>query len=316
MSKDRINLVYIASIGRSGSTLLESMLGAHPLLATTGELHLWPHELGQEGVTRCGSGKFVTEDPFWIEMRRRVDPLLQPMPQLNLFREKHNAGRTLRWKHLSDFLIHPLDDATMRLVRQYGYNNYEVFEAFLKLVEENIGTKPHWVVDASKDPYRLLWLHRSGMFNIKVIHLVKDPRGFAYSVTKQWIDSPDRLRMIKRLYYTARQSAAWVVQNHLFDVIAKNHLSPADYLLLRYESLASDPEGSFRSVCRFIGCHYDEESVCDFRKGSPYSIAGNPMRHRSEGIYLDEKWKAYLPISGRFVADVVTRASRSRFGYA
>ncbi|HET6566626.1 MAG TPA: sulfotransferase [Rhodothermales bacterium] len=315
-SPGKINLIYVASIGRSGSTLLESMLGAHSRMATTGEVHLWPHELQLGGVRPCGSGKFVQEDPFWMEMLQRVNPMAQRHPQIHFFREKHNAGRTLRRERLREFESGPVGEQVQQLIRQYSHNNYVLFAAFLNLVEETVGERPEWIVDASKDPYRLLWFIRSGLFNVKVFHLVKNPNGFAYSVTKEWLESSDPMRDVKRLYYTARQALAWVIQNQLFSKIAQNHMDPADYLLIQYEQLASDPKGTFMRVCEVIGCPYEEEAVARFREGSRFTIAGNPMRYDTRGIFLDEKWKTRLPPSSRRVAELVTSINRAHFGYS
>lgn len=311
----KINLVYVASIGRSGSTLLESMLGAHPQMATSGEVHIWPHEIMQGGVRPCGSGKYVQEDPFWIEMRRRVDPLEQPPPRLHFFREKHNAGRTLRLERLRDFGPGPLAPEVAAQVQTYGRNNYDLFKTFLDLIEETSGRRPGWVVDASKDPYRLLWLVRSGFFNVKVLHNVRNPRGFAYSVTKPWVHSDKPLSDLLRLYYTARQSLAWSIQNQLISKVLQHHVPARDAMVVHYEALASRPHETFKAICDTVGCDYEAEAVDDFRRGSQYTIAGNPMRYENRGIALDEKWRTRLPRSSRLVAELVTSVNRTQFGY-
>lgn len=312
---EKIDLIYVASIGRSGSTLLESILGAHSQMETCGEVHLWPHEIMLGGVRPCGSGEYVDRCPFWSEMRRRVDPLRQPDPNIHFFREQHNAGRTLRWERLRELGTGALRPDVARQVEVYGRNNHALFSAFLDVVEERTGQRPRWVVDASKDPYRLLWLLRSGLFHIKVFHLVKDPRAFAYSVTKPLVQAAGGVNDLKRLYYTFRQSLAWSVQNYLFSKIAKNHLAPSDYLLIRYETLASKPKETFQTVCETIGCTYEEAAVDDFRKGSMFTIAGNPMRYESRGIALDERWKHALPPSSRKVAEAVASFSMAHYGY-
>lgn len=314
-SQPKINLVYVASIGRSGTTLLESMLGAHPEMATTGELHLWPHELEMGGVRPCGSGKYVQECPFWQTMRKQVDPLAQTGPQLHYFREEHNGGRTLRLRRLSDFASGELSPRTARLVQQYGQNNYEIFHHFLNLVEAETGTRPGWVVDASKDPYRLLWLQRSGLFNIKVVHMVKNPRGFIYSVTKDWIHGNTPFRLVPRIYYTARQSLAWTVQNHLFSLITEHFVPPSASMLLQYETLATAPHSTFKSVCDLIGVAYEPDAVDHFREGSPYAMAGNPMRYEDRGIALDEHWKTHLPPSSRKLTEWIVGRRMVSYGY-
>ena len=312
----KINLVYIASIGRSGSTLLESMLGAHSHVQTMGELHIWPHEI--EGHVRpCSCGEFVGDCAFWSEMRSRVDPLAQPSPRLHFFREKHNAGRTLRLSRLKAYGADAeVSDEEKLQIAMYGENNDTIFKAFLDVMEEQLGEKPAWIVDASKDPYRLLWLKRSGLFNIKVIHLVKNPNAFIYSVTKHLLHEGSGFNLHKRMYYTARQSVAWIIQNNLFSSIASRHLSPSDYMLVKYESLASHPHDTFRDVCAMLDVPYELSAVEDFRKGSIHTIAGNPMRYENRGIVLDEKWKTRLPQSSKTLASLLTAVNKSRYGYS
>ncbi|MES3629629.1 MAG: sulfotransferase [Longimonas sp.] len=315
MPTDRIKLIYVASIGRSGTTLFESMLGAHPHLATCGEVHLWPHEITMGGVRPCGSGQYVQTCPFWQEMEARVDPLNQPEPRIHHFREHHDGGRTLRWNRWADFSPDPLSSDVQAQVDQYAANNEALFRHFRALVTERTGTEPEWIVDASKDPYRLLWLLRSDRFTIKVVHMVKHPCGFAYSVTKPWVQSPRWHSAVPRLYYTARQSTAWVIQNHLFGQIARHHLDPSNYMLMQYETLASAPHDTFESACNMIGVPYVPEAVTDFREGSQFTIAGNPMRYEQRGIELDERWKYDLPPFSRSIARTITTVNRRSFGY-
>lgn len=310
-----LNLIYVASIGRSGTTLFESMLGAHSQIESLGELHLWPHEIRDGGVRPCGTGHYVQDCPFWSSMRNQVDPLTQPAPQIDFFREEHDAGRTLRPSRLSDFTPGPLDDATEAQIRQYGLNNYEVFAAFQDEVERHTGRRPRWLVDASKDPYRLLWLQRSGLFNLKVFHMVKHPCGFAYSVTKDRIHGTSWATHLPRYYHTARQSLAWVVQNRLLSRIADQLLSPDQYRLLHYEQIASAPYDRFREACAFLGVDYEEAAVTDFRSGSRFTIAGNPMRYEDRPIELDERWKTHLPQSSRHIVRLVTAGASSKYGY-
>ena len=314
-----IPLLYIASIGRSGSTLLESMLGAHSRVATTGEFHIWPHEIRMGGVRPCGCGEFVEDCEFWSEVRRRVDPLAQEGPGLDFFREAHNHGKTIRRERLEALSDKPTEAlADQALIEAYGRNNEALFQAFLDVTAEQLGERPDWVVDASKDPYRLAWLARSGRFDIKVIHLVKNPRAFAYSVTKKHIHgengSPPS-SAFTRLYYTARQSTAWTIQNGLFARVARNVLRAEDYLLVQYEELASAPHETFQRVCEMIGMPYEANAVEDFRTGSVHTIAGNPMRYEKRGITLDERWKNKLPATSRWLAGAVGRLTEARYGY-
>ena len=313
-TQSKINLIYIASIGHSGSTLLESMLGAHSQMATCGEIHIWPHEIAKGGVMPCACGKPIPECLFWNEMRRRVDPLQQAKPQIHFFREQHNAGHTLRVERLGDFSQRESPPPINEQIKIYGQNNYEVFKSFLNLMQEETGGQLKWVIDASKDPYRLLWLARSNLFNIKVLHVVKHPSSFAYSMVKRLPKSSGN-QHFKRLYETARQSLKWSIENYFISQVARNHLAPSDYFLVNYEELASKPAETFEKICEVIGCNFEAQTVSQFWEGSLHTIAGNPMRYKREKIVLDEKWKTSLPNSSRRVAEILTSLNRADYGY-
>lgn len=313
-NQTKINLIYVASIGHSGSTLLESMLGAHSQAATCGEIHIWPHEIAQQGIFPCSCGKSILECQFWVKMLQMVNPLQQPQPQIHFFREQHNAGHTIRLQRLRDFSQKKLPSQTFEKVKTYGQNNYEVFESFLNLMQETLGHELQWLVDASKDPYRLLWLTRSNLFNIKVLHVVKNPCAFVYSAIKR-TPKNEVNSFHKRLDQATRTSLKWSIENNLISQIAKNHLNPLDYFIVNYEELAAKPTETFKKICEVIGCNFEEQAVSNFRQGNIHTIAGNPMRYRHGGIVLDEKWKNALPDSSRRVAEILTSLNRSRYGY-
>ncbi len=58
MQKDKFKLIYIASNGRSGSTLLDLLLGTHSNIWILGEFQNLPWELIEPRQT-CGCGTAV-----------------------------------------------------------------------------------------------------------------------------------------------------------------------------------------------------------------------------------------------------------------
>lgn len=301
----RQRLIYVASIGRSGSTLLELLLTAHPRITTTGELHLWPHELRGEHRLPCGCGLAVHECPFWTELRRREDPLLAPPPGIDHFREAYLGGRTLRAPLLGQFRpAGRLPDAA----GVYGDNNARVFAAFADLTEELTGRRPDWLVDASKDPYRLLWLLRSGRFDVTVLHVVRDPRGFVASEAKNDATSGAALAAL-----AVRKAGAWALQNELVRRAAAT--TPGGrYLLVPYERLAADPVATMRDVWAVVGCEPEDTVVDRFRDDRFHAMGGNPMRHGSGGIRLDEAWRSALPPAVQRLTSAVAGAGRRALG--
>jgi Sulfotransferase domain len=256
----------------------------------------------------------VIDCSFWNSTKQRINPLQQQSPLIHFFREQHNAGHTIRLDRIKDFGKSKVSSKIAQRIQTYGQNNYEVYAAFLAEMEQLKGQKFNWVVDASKDPYRLLWLARSGLFNIKLLHVVKNPRAFAYSMIKRLPKNEINL-FHKRFYETLRQSLKWSIENHLIYQVAQNHLNPSDYLLVNYERLALNPLETFQAVCSIVGCKFESQAVENFREGSLHTIAGNPMRYQSGGILLDEKWKSLLPDFNRIVAEIATSINRGQYGY-
>jgi hypothetical protein len=301
-------LAYIASIGRSGSTLLELLLAAHPAVATIGELHLWPHELRATSRTLpCGCGLEILDCPFWIEMRRRVDPLAAPEPRLDHFRERHDGGRTLRLARLRDFRARRGGaDADMR---RYGEGTAAVITAFADLVAESGAPRPAVVVDASKDPYRLAWLARSGRVDLSVLHIARDPRGFVYSESKNGEYAGTSLVRL-----AVRKAGAWTVANELSRRAARLP-GVRDHHLVRYEDLVSRPAEVVAALVESLGLPPDPAMVDSFRDRAFHAIGGNPMRHDDRPIRLDEQWRAALPRGVQRLVQALTAPARKRFGY-
>lgn len=163
MRTERPRVLYIASVGRSGSTLLELLLDAQPAIASMGELHLWPHEVSpapREHELPCACGAAVDGCDFWRQMAKEVNPL-EPGARLDLFRERHQGGKTLRPSRLWDFRAGWNSSAPSPAMLAYGQTTAAVAIAYRTICIRRDDAEPEWLVDSSKDPYRLAWLARS-----------------------------------------------------------------------------------------------------------------------------------------------------------
>jgi hypothetical protein len=298
-------LVYVASIGRSGSTLLELLVGAHPDVATMGELHLWPHEIAL-GHSRlpCGCGLPLEACTFWQEMRRRADPLIAPPPRLDAFREHLDYGKALRLGRLRDFSSR---SGSNPLIDRYAANTQFVMATFADLAEEQTGRRPAWLVDASKDPYRLNWLIRSGRLDITVLHIVRNAAGFVHSERKN-LGDPDGLPLLR---LAARKSAAWRLQ-HLLVRRSAALLPSGRYGLVRYEDLATEPGRVVAEVQALLGCSPDPSVIDTFRDRRFHAVGGNPMRHKADGITLDERWRTELAPFAQRITQLVSGPAGGR----
>jgi hypothetical protein len=280
-----IPLIYILSTGRSGSTLLDMLLGSEPDIWTLGEAQILPWEV-RENWFPCGCGEHVAECDFWGPLSRRL-PLDQGDYPIEYFRERANYGRVIRWPLVYDIFRHKPSRRTFPGIEQYGLINARFFEVIQEAAQERTGNQLRWLVDASKDVYRVFWLQHSGLFDLRIIHLMKDPRAFVYSITRH---IPPHT-MGKSMRYTGR----WLVQNQLCSRYCADPALSGRVYRLQYERLASDPDGTMLALGQWLNTDFSKENYRDFRQHENHAIAGNPMRWQSDDIHLDEKWRSALP---------------------
>src|SRR5437868_12622660 len=98
MENQKLKLIYIASSGRSGSTVLELLLGAHSACWTLGEFHVLPWLL-RTNVKPCGCGSPVAQCPFWQSITEDCRKELLH-GSITRFRASCWADHTLRFSEL------------------------------------------------------------------------------------------------------------------------------------------------------------------------------------------------------------------------
>lgn len=309
------NVIYLAGTGRCGSTLLDMLLNTHPDVVTAGEIQIWPHELLLGGKQDCGCGKTIPDCPFWQEMLKAMNPLEQVSPQIHHFREAHNAGSNLRWPHIQYIRKGQVPAEVQTQAEVYGSNNQELFNTYTATWTKMYGQPPQWIVDASKDPYRLYWLAISGKINLKVLHIIRYPQSYTYSMTKGLVHGNDAGRLLKLPFVVIRKALGWIINNRTIEMIGERFVGRENYCLVRYEDLAREPDRTMDELGAFIGLSAFPQASAAFRATEMHTISGNPMRLENKKVQLDEKWKKNLPGLYQQLVGWITAPYVRHFGY-
>lgn len=295
-----MRILYIAGMGRSGSTLLSRMLGQIPGFVSVGELnHLWrtgaPARSADE---RCGCGRTFATCPHWNAVLDCVFADPAEASEVEALRSGVDRIRYIPWM-LGGFrpssYARRLDAYSRLLVRLY--------EAIARVSGAEV------VVDASKDPSPLYLLSRLDL-DVRVLHLLRDPRGIAHS----WMKRKRRLEFVDRREYM-RRHPSWdsAIRFFYYNALieAARGLHPA-FLRLRYEDVIADPERALRRICRHAGV---EPPALDFLKGRVVDlrtadciVSGNPMRfdRGATELRIDAAWHAGLAKKDRLLVDFIT----------
>lgn len=295
-----MQVVYIAGSGRSGSTLLDRLLGTATDAVSTGELRqIWARGVLQGRA--CGCGERVLDCPFWARTLGRVTD----RDQLDaLARDMVASARRIRTRDLS----RPAD-----LVESAGADRLaaDVRARLIAAVRAESGNQV--VVDSSKHPAGIAELAASPGVAVRVVHLVRDPRAVVNSWARRATHLGDPGQPAQARLGPVRAAALWTAWNRAVPALSTAASAPS--VTVRYEDLARDPTTVVRTVWRQLDLPGDWDGVAD---GLPvaHTVGGNPMRFQTgAGVSEDKGWEAELGLPRRLLVQAMTVSTRSSFGY-
>jgi hypothetical protein len=153
-------------------------------------------------------------------------------------------------------------------------------------------------LDNSHDPYRLRQLSGIPDLAIKVIHLVRDPRGVIESMKRH------------AGWDTRTATKVWLRrQNDILRIVADGGFTK---LTVFHEDLCTATDRTLERIHSFSGLPF-ERFAGDFKAGE-HHILGNAMRLRGGQIQLDERWKSALPPADQEYIATTVKTWRERFG--
>lgn len=302
-------VLVLGGLGRSGSTLLERCLGQVPAVTALGEvLHLW--ERGLRDDQRCGCGQYFSRCGFWSEIGRRASGEWAEIDASEAVEDRYTVVRN---RHLAALVLgQPRTAARLRrnrLLRRLG--------ALYAAAADVSGAK--LLVDSSKHPAYGFLLRRAAV-RLRVVLVVRDPRGVAYSWTKQ-VARPEVTTTTELMprYGPVGSTLRWSLYNALFHSL---RLLRVPVLVVRYEDLVADPRATVRRVLTFAGMPPTDADLEFIRDGAVHldthhTVAGNPMRFTvgTIEVSLDDIWRQRMPAGQRRMASLLSVPLRYRYGY-
>jgi hypothetical protein len=297
-------VLYIAGAGRSGSTLLDQILGQAEGWFSCGELNFVWHNFS------CGCGARVHECAFWAPVLERVT-----------VGEDRAPGRLveLRRAHLGASLRVPRAirrarrlDADRSPHRHYGEVMRDLYAEIASATDARV------IVDSSKfatDAYLLATLTD---VDLRVVHLVRDPRATAYSWARQKQKDP-ALKLDLGRRGPAASAFYWLRRNAAIEGLLRRRLGDR-CVRLRYEDFVSDPQSVARELCAFAGEPDARLPFLDSRRvrlAENHMVGGNPRRFSSGEtvVRADDEWRSAMAAGPRLLAGLPALPLARRYGY-
>ena len=280
-----LKVLYILSHARSGSTILDILLGNHPQIVSTGELSKF-YRFAFLDPQYCSCGQPVAECSFWSSVTTRLHAD-QAVGDISRQNQLQNTFERYRYWPLRAF--HP---PTRRRAGQYRRQLLGHYQAIAEASGKNI------IVDSSKNGLRALRLSemaREGQVDARFLFLVRDGRGIVWSFKKQMARQPEigRQKDFKKKS-TLRTTLSWLLANSLCEHVIRK-VPSASTFRMRYEDLCSAPEETLTRLAAWA--EVDPDPLADALQSDAgleisHLVAGS--RHRMAGqirFRPDQEWR-------------------------
>jgi hypothetical protein len=304
-----MKVLYIVGVGRSGSTLLERMLGAVPGSVNAGELNAVFSRVATQDQS-CGCGQPFSSCPFWLAVGESAfGGWASVTPRMT-----HLQPRVTRQRHVVRLATGLAGAAYRRELAEYLDVHRRLYEAIAEVSGADV------VVDASKSTAQLFALRRVEGLDLRVLNLVRDSRGVAHSWNKAGVRKPQaRDGATMGTYAPHRLAVLWAALQLESAVLG----AAAPYAArVRYEDLVARPRPTLERALRGVGLppvdgsldHVGDRSVT---LGPSHGVAGSRTRFtvgRVE-LTLDDAWRSTLAPGSRRVVTAVTLPQLVGYGY-
>jgi Sulfotransferase family len=309
--KDPLKVVYITGAGRSGTTLLDILLGELDGFFSAGEMRwLW---WGYLNNWRCGCNLPLKECPVWTSILTRV---YGTPPTDELVRRTMKQQQTaVRLHYLPRILAKRAGHPT-------GWPDLDVcIDTASKLyrsIAEETGSRV--IVDSSKNAPEAGLLRLVPGLETYVLQLTRDPRAVANSQKRKVKMEPGADTTFEQPVHNSVISALiWARKNAASD-ITRMRFTSRRARLVRYEDLVSKPQETLHSIADFVGEPWAGLSFSGERTvhlSGNHTSWGNPSRFRTGDIELrlDNEWVRKLGFVDRAVPTTLSLPLLLRYKY-
>lgn len=228
--------VFVMGTPRSGTTLTANIIGRHADVFMPGENHFFEYMYSRNAeygdLSNAENREKAVKDLLGIyghfnqvDDQPRVDALFQ------------NSEKLERLKQGEDLI--------------------SLLSEFMQIQAEAEG-KPRWGNNTPKDIFHIQEIMRAYP-DAKIFVCVRDARDFAFSYKKRWQVTTDAHQSrLKDLYHPVITALLWKATMKRIETV-KRLVPEGQYMVVKYESLVTDPESTVKAICQTAGLNYSDD---------------------------------------------------------
>lgn len=308
MSRKKIKVLYIAGSGRSGSTLLERVIGQIEGFFPVGELkYVWERGLAENQL--CGCGTPFRECSFWKAVMEEAYGGLDQVSSEEMIRLRRQVDRV---RFVPQIISPWRTPRYQERFKEYSRRLEQLYAAIQKVSGSRV------IIDSSKDPSPAYVLGTLSMIDLYVVHLVRDCRAVAYS----WMRKKIRPEIQDKVVYIPQfgpleSSWGWVFVNMCIEPL--KYLN-SRYTFLRYEDFVANPKAGLSRILTLVQEDVRDLPLIGERSvylESHHTVSGNPLRFKQGLIEIraDDEWRMKMRDRHRYLVNVLSWPLLMKYGY-
>lgn len=295
MANSKIKVLYIAGFERSGSTIVNRVLGQIDGFVAWGELRdIWEHGIIENRPCTCGTS--FANCPAWQEI---FDKAFEGANKIDTDQMSH-----LQKKARSLVLPHHFKLLKDRVFRQKLTKYLTNLEKLYQTIQTTTGSKV--IVDSTKASWYGYVLGLLPSIDLYVVHVVRNPKGVCYSLQQH----KNKGEAPSQWYNPLRASLSWNLKNYAVELLLNSRQKP--YLRINYEDFVSHPQKAVQQILDLLDEKVTElpfVGKSEVKMSTDHLITGSPSSRSETGIVslkLDEKWKRNLVFRDKLIISGLT----------
>jgi len=284
MAKPKV--IYIMGCGRSGTTIMDILLGNHAGFQSVGELNNAPLAWNKDET--CGCGLSLRECDIWKNVGSDCFQNDSTNVHYEILKHQRDIERQVSIvKHVLGLFDRSVIDA----YHSYVYDTFRILKTSASV---------HTVIDSSKSIGRGLALLKNTRLDVQIIHLVRDPRGVFFSFQKKNLVTPTMNILSLALYWNSV---------NLLASLLKLKFGKNKFLRIRYEDLVTNSDLVITQIENFVG-----EDLSDVKQklrdevpmDRGHLAMGNRVRSQKVALKLrpDFSWKKSIKFYQRMLVNI------------
>lgn len=308
--QEKINVLFVSGFGRSGSTIIDNVLGQHDNVFSIGELrHIWQRGLLNNEL--CGCKKTILQCDIWHAILEDVFTKTDKQTFKSLAKLAESVDKP---KYIHKMLL--------SYDHEYNQRKKEYQDILSKLyisIQKNSGAK--LIIDSSKTPSHGFLLNELENLELSILHLIRDSRAVAYSWQKK-VSRPEIISSSENMpIYSSWKSAVWWNGANIVTEILGYKLNKKNYMQKRYEDFCKSPEIFIENILKeflpdnSLDLNYIQNNKIQL--DTTHTVAGNPSRFKIGNIEINEdnQWEKNITNKNKYIMNILTLPLLMKYGY-